>query len=97
MPSALYSGKSLTKLSVRTQRVAIPLGRAVLDADAVDHAVAGEPVFGRLARVRAVAQVPAVELGGDGAVDGQVVLGEFVGNGCVVAAQEEVGFADGQG
>ena len=46
--------------------VAVPLGLAVADADAVHHAVADEPVIERgidLAdRVRAVAQVPAVEI-----------------------------------
>ena len=45
---------------------------------------------GRLAGVGSVAQVPPVEFGGDGAFDGQVELGEFVGDGRVVADLEEV-------
>ena len=62
--------------------------------DAVDHAVAGEPVRGRLARVGPVAQVPAVEFGGDGALDGQVVFGEFVGDGRVVVPLKELAGAE---
>ena len=46
--------------------VAVPLGPAVAQADAVDHAVAGEPVVRRRVdrpdRVRPVAQVAPVEL-----------------------------------
>ena len=49
--------------------VAVPLGAAVAQAHAVDHAVADEPVVlgrvGDLDRVRPVAQVAAVELGGE--------------------------------
>ena len=42
------------------------------------------------ARVRTVAQVPAVELGRDRTVDRQVEFGQFVGDRRVVAALEEV-------
>ena len=35
--------------------IAVPGGAAALDADAVDHSVAGEPMRGRLSRVRPVA------------------------------------------
>jgi hypothetical protein len=56
--------------------VAIPVGPAVAETDAVDHAGTGEPVGGGIAavdRVGAVSDQPAVELGGDGARDGRFV------------------------
>ena len=65
-------------------------GAPVLDPDPVDHSVAGEPVRGRLPRVRAVAQIPAVELSRDGAVNSQVELGQLVGHRCIVGSLEEV-------
>ena len=74
--------------------VAIPGGAAALDADAVDHAVAGEPVCGRLSRVGPVAQVPAVEFGRDGALDGQVELGQLIGHGRVVVSLKELAGAE---
>jgi hypothetical protein len=70
--------------------VAVPLRPPVLDAHAVDHAVAGEPVAAGLPRVRPVAEVPPVEVGGDGAHDGQVELGQFGVDGGVVAHSEEL-------
>ena len=70
--------------------VAVPLGGAAFDAHAVEHAVAEEPVPGRLARVGAVAQVPAVEFSGDSALHGQVVFGELVGYRRVVPALIEL-------
>ena len=76
--------------------VAVPGGASALDADAVDHPVTGEPVPGRDPRVGPVAQVPAVEFGRDGAFDGEVELGELVGDRRVVVALEEVvGAEDG--
>ena len=77
--------------------VAVPGGAAALDANAVDHAVAGEPVCGRLPRVGPVAQVPAVEFGRDGALDGQVELGQFIGHGRVVVSLEELAGAECRG
>ena len=74
--------------------VAVPGGASALDPDAVDHPVAGEPVRGRLPRVGPVAQIPAVEFGGNGAFDGQVELGELVGDRRVVVALKEVAGAE---
>ena len=75
--------------------VAVPLGLTAFDANAVDHAVTGEPMSRRRARIRSVAQVPTVEFGRDGALDGQVGLGQFVGDGRVVAEAEDLA-VDGQ-
>src|ERR1700730_11764934 len=52
------------------------------------HAVAGERVAGRLARVRAVGQVPPFEVGGDRALDRKVERSQFIGDRCVVALHE---------
>ncbi len=56
--------------------VAVPLRVAVSQSYPVDHAIAGEPVIDRRVdlgdRVRAVAEVTPVEVGGDGAGDGQL-------------------------
>ena len=62
--------------------VAVPQRLAVLERDAVDHAVAGEPVIAlRLGRggVGADAQIAAVEFGGDRAGDGQILQRQFGG------------------
>ena len=56
----------------------------------MEHAVTGEPVAARRTGIGAVAQVPAVELGGDGTGDWQIVDGEFVGNRGIVADGEDV-------
>ena len=69
--------------------VAVPLGGTAFEAHAVDHSVAREPVGGGLARVGAVTQIPAVDLGRDGALDRQVVVGEFVGHRRVIPLLEE--------
>ncbi len=68
--------------------VAVGDGPAALQAHPVDHAVAEEPVAGGgVGRVRAVAQVPAGQLGRDRAGHRQVVRGEFLGDRRVVAGQ----------
>src|SRR5689334_9877686 len=74
--------------------VAVPGGTAALDADTVDHAVAGEPVRSRLPWVRPVAQVPAVEFCGDGAFNAQIELGQLVGHRRVVLALKVVAGAE---
>jgi len=62
---------------------------AALEAHSVDHSVAREPVGGGLARVGTVTQVPAVDLGRDGTLDRQVVVGQFVGHRRVIPLLEE--------
>jgi hypothetical protein len=74
--------------------VAVPGGATALDANPVDHAVAREPVRGRLPRVGPIAQVPPVELGGDGALDGQIELGQLIGHRRVVVSLEELAGAE---
>ena len=75
--------------------VAVPLGLAVAEPDAVDHAVAHEPVMGRrvdrIHRVGAVAQVAAVEIGRELADDLQVEGGQLLGDGGVVAREVGAG------
>jgi hypothetical protein len=39
-----------------------------------------------LPRVGSIAQIPAVEFGGDGAFNGQVEFREFVGDRCEIAS-----------
>ena len=83
--------------------VAVPLGPALAEADAVHHAVAHEPVVRRRVdggrRVGAVAQVPAAQLGRDLPVelvreladDREVEGGDLLGDGPVVAGQVQAG------
>ena len=73
--------------------VAVPVGLAVAEAHAVDHAGAGEPVrlgVAAVDRVGAVAQEASVELGGDGAGDEEFGLGDLFGDGGVVAGEVRV-------
>ena len=60
------SPSALRRLRSAHPAVAVPLGLAVADADAVHHAVADEPVvqlgIDLADRVRAVAQVPPVQV-----------------------------------
>ena len=68
--------------------VAVPLGLAVAQADAVDHAVAEERVVARAReRVGAVADVAAVELGRDRPGDRQVGDRALLGDRSPVAPQ----------
>ncbi|NYD49762.1 hypothetical protein BJY14_005745 [Actinomadura luteofluorescens] len=69
--------------------VAVPLGAAVPQPDAVDHSVAGEPVPARLAGlgVRSVAQVAAGQFGGQHAGDLEVAGVGLVGDGGQVTVQ----------
>ena len=73
MPSGLIIDSPSQRLRAHPA-VAVPLGAALAQADAVHHAVPGEPVPRRLAgqRVGAVAQVAAGELGRERAVDREV-------------------------
>ena len=75
--------------------VAVPLGPAVAQPHAVDHAVAGEPVVGagvgRRLRVGPDAQQAAGQLGGHAAGDGQVGGGHLLGDGGEVAVEERLG------
>ena len=68
--------EGLADFSRADPAVAVPERLAAFEADAVQHAVAGEPVMGggigRCEGVRSVAQVEAVEGGGDGAGDLEV-------------------------
>ena len=71
---------------------AVPVrdGLAVAQLDGVEHAVAGEPVIRRRVGrdgVGTVAQVAAVDLGRDRAVDGEVGDGELVLDGREVPDQ----------
>ena len=76
--------------------VAVPLGLAVVQSDAVHHAVADEPVVRRLVgwrdRVRAVAEVPAAQVGGQLADHRQIERRDLVGHRRVVVG--EVAVAD---
>ena len=78
--------------------VAVPEGLPVLDAHAVDHAVAEEPV-GALAalRVGRVAHVEPAQLAGDLAGHAQAGLGDLVRDRGVVAGQEPGLLFDGTG
>lgn len=75
--------------------VAIPSGTAVFEPYAVHHSVAGEPMRAVLARVRPVAQVPAVEFRRQRAGDRQVESGEFVVDRGVMALEVEIGGGHG--
>jgi hypothetical protein len=68
--------------------VAVPLGAAVGQAYAVQHARAAEPMAGCDARLRvvAVAEVSAVQLRRQCAVHSQLVGGDLVGHGFEVTA-----------
>ncbi len=79
--------------------VAVPLGAAVPQPHAVDHAVPGEPVPRVLAgpRVGAVAQVAPGQLGRQQAVDGQVDGVDLVGDRGQVAGQVERRVGGGHG
>ncbi len=74
--------------------VAIPVGLAVREADAVNHAFAAEPVVRRRVdgtdRVRPVAQEPALQRRGDRARDGKVGRGHLFGDRSEVALQVAV-------
>lgn len=76
--------------------VAVRDGPAALQPDAVDHAVAEEPVSGGgVGRVRPVAEVPAGQLGRDPPRHRQVVRGEFFADRGVVARQVGPGLLRG--
>ena len=83
--------EGLTDFSRADPAVAIPERLAAFEAHAVQHAVAGKPVMGggigRRERVRAVAQVEAVQGGGDGAGDFQVGQCALILQGRVDAGQ----------
>ena len=74
--------------------IAVPLGAALAQTNAVHHAVADEPVVRRridLAdRVRPVAQVAAVEFFGEFADHLQIGRCDFLGDGCVIAREVPV-------
>ena len=74
------------------QAVAVPLGAAAAQAQAVHHGVAGEGVVERgvvgADRVGADPQQGAVELDRELAADGQVGVGDLLGDRAVSAAQE---------
>ena len=74
--------------------VAVPVGLAVGEADAVHHAFAAEPVVGRRVDgtdgVRPVAQEAAVQGRGDRARDGQIGRGHLFGDRSEVAFQVAV-------
>ena len=85
----LLAERSLTLVRAHHAGV-VPVGPAAAEADAVDHGVADEPVVGggvdRRDRVGAVAEVAALELGGQRALDdqlggGDVALDRGVGTG----------------
>jgi len=77
--------------------VAVPLGAAVAQPDAVDHAAALEPVGGGDAGlgVVAVTDQPAGQLRRQGALDGQLGGGDLVDGRGVVA--DQVGLVGGHG
>jgi hypothetical protein len=70
--------------------VAIPLGAPCLESHTVDHAVTGEPVGTGLTGIRAVAQIPAVQVGGNRALNAQVDFGQFILDRREVAGSEEL-------
>ena len=72
--------------------VAIPLGLAVREADAVDHAVTEEPVVGLATRgVRPGADVGAKQFGWNRPVNAQFHRGHFVEHRCPVVAKVPLG------
>ena len=73
--------------------VAVPLGATVAQADAVHHAVAGEPVVSRrvrIDRVGSVAQVPTVQLARQCAGDFEVERGDLCVDGPEVPLQVRI-------
>ena len=69
--------------------VAVPGGAAVFQPKSVDHSVADAPVTRARTRVGAVAQVPAVQFGGDAAFNRQVEGGQLVVHGGIVAGAKD--------
>jgi hypothetical protein len=78
----------------------VPVGLAAAEADAMDHAVADEPVVGGgidgRDRVGPVAEVATLQLGGERALDGELGGGDVTGEGGVGALQPLV-LDDGHG
>ena len=79
------------RLAAAHPAVAVPGGFATLDGDAMHHARASEPVvarrIGRARRVRPVAQIAPVELGGDGSGDAEFIQRHFLRHRGVDAGQ----------
>ena len=73
------------------EAVAVPLGLAVADPHAVDHAAAEEPVVGGRVgiddRVGAIAEIPTVEVVGDGPDDREIGDGALLAYRAIVAFQ----------
>jgi hypothetical protein len=89
-----FFAKHLTGFGAADPAVAVPVGLSALDADAVDHAGAGEPVIARGVGgdrwVRAVAEVAAGQAGGDLAVDAEFLERELFGHRRVDAGEVRV-------
>ena len=84
------AGSSSSKLSVRTQRLRYQAARPPSTRMPWIIPSPLNQCSGRDPRVRSVTQVPAVEFGWDRAFDGQVELGQLVGDRRVVVAHKEV-------
>ena len=82
------------KLSVRTQRLRYQAARPPSMRTPWIMPSPVNQCAGGLPRVGPVAQVPAVEFGGDGALDGQVELGQLIGHGRVVVSLKELAGAE---
>ena len=89
----------LAQTSAADITIAVPLGIAVTEPHTVNHAVSDEPVMGLgvhcSERVRPIAQIAAVELGGQLTNDWQINSGDLIGHRCVVARKVEA-FTHGQ-
>jgi DNA-binding CsgD family transcriptional regulator len=93
-PGRPFLAEGLGHLLGADPAVAVPLGPAVPQPDAVHHARAHEPVVAGIfqaQRVRPVAQVAAAEPGGHPAGDRQVEGGDFLGDRGERAIEKSVG------
>ena len=81
------------KLGGADEAVAIPFGLAILQSDAVHHAITQKPVValaGFAERIGTDPDIAAIEFGGNGAGHGRVIEREFLGQRCMDAVQERI-------